>query len=1021
MAGFEWKGPVPSPAGWPIVLLLVLGVPLPAAAQYFGANRVQYQTFDYKVLKTEHFDIYYYPEEEEAVRLVARMAERWYARLANILRHDLRGRQPLVLYASHPHFRQTNVLGGEPGEGTGGVTEAYKRRIVMPLAGGLAETDHVLGHELVHAFQYDITTPEQGAGLPGASRLPLWFIEGMAEYLSLGPVDAHTAMWIREAAAREALPSIKDLNRSRYFPYRWGHAFWAYVAGRWGDDVVVDLLKAASAGSIDEAFEQVLGVKTKTLGEEWQAAIRAAVTPALEGTVAAARLGTPLLSERGEAGRLNVGPALSPDGSRILFLSERSLFSIDLFLADARTGRIERRVIRTDTDPHFDSLQFIESAGAWHPDGRQFVVAAVSRGRPVLTVLDVDRARIVREIAVPGVDQVFGPSWSPDGSRVVVSGLSGGLLDLYVVDAAGGRVERLTHDPFAELHPQWAPDGRRIAFTTDRFTSRLDDLAFGPYRLAVLDVATREIRPVATWPAGRSTNPQWLPSGDALAFIADPDGIPNIYTVDLASGRVSRATNLQSGVSGITALSPALSVAARSGRVAFTVFERDAYDIYAAEGVPALAAAASGPVAGSRTAAVVPGGRAEGSKVAQALATPEADLPPADQPAEVADYRPALSLDAIVQPTAGVGVDRFGAFATGGIAMQFSDMLGDHVLLTAIEANGGLRDIGGGAMYLNQRRRLNWGLIADQTPYRTGAFAAGFGIAGGRRAYIEQEQIFRETNRGLSGLVQYPFSRAERVELSAGFRQIGFDYEVTTRVFDPITGSLLAETKEDLPRPDPLNLGELSAALVHDTSVFGAVGPLNGQRYRFELTRMTGSIDFTGVLADFRRYVMPVRPLTIAGRVLHYGRYGGGGEDERLSPLYLGAPTLVRGYDVSSFSASECDPTPDGSCRVFDQLVGSRLLVANLELRAPLVGLFSRDRLYGPLPVELAVFADAGVAWTRNETPTFAGGDRPWVRSWGVAIRGNLLGFAVAEVNYVRPLDRPGKGWVWQFNLAPAF
>ena len=54
----------------------------------------------------------------------------------------------------------------------------------------------------------------------------------MAEYLSLGPVDAQTAMWMRDAALREKLPHIKDLDDPKYFPYRWGHAFWAYIGAQ---------------------------------------------------------------------------------------------------------------------------------------------------------------------------------------------------------------------------------------------------------------------------------------------------------------------------------------------------------------------------------------------------------------------------------------------------------------------------------------------------------------------------------------------------------------------------------------------------------------------------------------------------------------------------------------------------------------------------------------------------------------------------------------------------------------------
>ena len=268
------------------VLLTLLSVPSPTLAQggYFGRNKVQYQKFDFRVLKTEHFDIYYYPEEDKAAQMAARMAERWYSRLSQILDHELTGRQPIILYASGPHFRQTNTVEGEIGEGTGGVTEAYKRRIVLPFAGPIQATDHVLGHELVHAFQYDITGTNVSANSAGALALPLWFIEGMAEYLSLGPVDPHTAMWMREAARRERLPEVDDLNNPRYFPYRYGHALWAYIGGKYGDDVVGMMLRAAAGRetTYKAAIEEVLKIDSKTLSKEWHAAEFEAYRPIAE-------------------------------------------------------------------------------------------------------------------------------------------------------------------------------------------------------------------------------------------------------------------------------------------------------------------------------------------------------------------------------------------------------------------------------------------------------------------------------------------------------------------------------------------------------------------------------------------------------------------------------------------------------------------------------------------------------------------------------------------------------------------
>src|SRR5215210_5084587 len=372
----------------------------PLSAQYFGRNKVQYKKLDFQVLKTEHFDIYFYPEEREGIDIAARMAERWHARLERVLAHQLRGRQPLVLYASHPDFEQTNAIAGELGEGTGGVTEGLRRRIILPLGGPLADTDHVIGHELLHAYQFDITTPRDGGGrgaIPGAQRLPLWFVEGMAEYLSIGPIDPHTALWVRDAVLQEKLPRIKDLDDPDYFPYRWGQAFWAYVAGRWGDEMVGRLLRdAARAGSPDLAIESNLGMKTEQLSEEWQAALRHLAEQVPKDTAPAGTIANLLTKPRGLGGELNVSPSLSPDGSKVAFLSERGLFSIDLYIANAETGDVIESVSRTAIDPHFSSLQFISSAGGWSPAGDRFAFAVITAGRPALAIYDVAARRVER-------------------------------------------------------------------------------------------------------------------------------------------------------------------------------------------------------------------------------------------------------------------------------------------------------------------------------------------------------------------------------------------------------------------------------------------------------------------------------------------------------------------------------------------------------------------------------------------------------------------------------------------------
>ena len=991
----------------------------PSSAQYFGRNKVQYERFDFKVLTTEHFDIYYYPEEEAAVALAARMAERWYARISKLLQHELRGRQPLILYAAHPHFQQTNTLSGEIGEGTGGVTESAKRRVILPFAGGLAETDHVLGHELVHAFQYDMAaqTDLQGRPIgPGLQALPLWFIEGMAEYLSIGPVDANTAMWVREASARNAMPTIDRLDDPDFFPYRYGHAFWAYVAGRWGDRAVGDLLRATGPeGDIEGAIAAILGTDDDALSKEWHDATRQSFAAVYETTKPPSAFGRALISRDTGGGEINLSPAISPDGKRIVFLSERSLFSIDMFVADVATGRIGRRLVETTSDPHFDSLQFLSSAGDWAPDNRRFVFAALSAGQPVLTIVDADRGRREAEHEFADLGEIYNPAWSPDGRRIAFSALKGGVLDLYLFDLESRQLQQLTNDPFADLDPEWTPDGSEIVWVTDRFSSDLQSLSFGNYRIAAMSPSARKPRAFAGFDIGRNTNPEFAADG-TLYFVATPDGIPNVYRQG-RTGSATRVTNVVSGVSGITPLTPAMSAASAAPAMVFTVFEDDRYNIYATD---TERPATVGALAPTLNAAVLPPASRRPDTVVQLLESASAGLP-AQRAYPVEDYKATLSLDAISQPMIGVGADQFGAYAAGGIALLFSDILGDHMIGATVQTSNRVEETGGQLMYLNRTQRWNYGFQLEHLPYSTGGFAQGTIEVDGQQAFAEQTFRVTQINSSAAALAQYPFSRVHRAEFSAGFRRIGFDAEVETLLFSPITGELFDERVEDLPHPEALTLGEATAALVYDSSVFGATSPLVGRRYRFEYTQLAGTLNYGGLLADYRRYFMPVRPFTLAVRGLHYGRYGGDAEDSRLTPLFIGYQGLVRGYDLGSFDANECNSVDFQTCEAFDRLNGSRVAIAGVELRFPLLGLFSRRSFYGPFPIEMAFFGDAGVAWTSDTKPSFAGGDRDWVRSAGVALRANLLGFAVAEFDYVRPFDRSRKGWIWQFGLTPGF
>jgi Tol biopolymer transport system component len=998
------------------LLILITGAALlapPLEAQYFGRNKVQYDRFDFRIIKTKHFDVFYYPEFKDVAEESARMAERWYARLSRMFNHEIKGRQPLILYASSPHFQQTTTTSEMLSEGTGGFTEPLKRRIVLPVGSSPAETDHVIGHELVHAFQFDLMMPggpNAGAANAGALRVPLWFIEGLAEYLSIGSVDPNTSMWMRDVTQRKELPAVKKLdNPYKYFPYRYGQALWAYITGRWGDEMVPRLMKGVGrVGDLEAVMTKVLGINYEKLSKDWLAAYKEAYDPLLSQTQLVDPASKALFKGT-EENVYNISPSLSPDGKYMMYLSTRDLFSIDLYLADAATGEIKKKITKTAIDPEFESIQFIKSAGAWDAQGKQFVFGAVSMGKPVLTFFDLDKEKITEEVEFNNLDEIFTPTWSPDGRYIAFSALAGGQTDIYAYDLGSKSLKQLTDDFYGDVHPAWSPDGRSIAFVTDRFTTDLSLLSIGDYELALLDPVSGDIQRLQAFAGAKNVNPQWSPDSKSLYFLSDQSGKTDIYRLELDGNKLYQITNLYT----------ALTVAHDIGRLAYSAYDSGRFSIFYIDNAEALQGNAAIAQFGGKLLSVLPPRDQPSGALLGLLKNPLFGLPEQVEFPE-SSYKPKLTLDYVAPPQIGVGVDRFGTYTGGGVGLFWTDMLGYHTLGTIVQSSSRLKDLTGIVNYQNSRRRLNWGGAIGRVPYVVGGYTASLGEVGGEMAIIEQEYLFWQINYQLAGFLSYPINQVRRIEVYGGFQYIDFDQEVITQAYSYYDGYLLYRDIQKLPSPASMNFFYTTMALIYDSAMFGATGPILGQSYILEVTPTIGSIYYYSILADYRRYFMPARPFTLAFRILHYGRWGRDAEDERMWPVYIGYDSLVRGYDYYSFGYDEVT-----GANPFDgnRLYGSKILVANAELRFPLFRVLGIGKgYYGILPIDMIAFYDWGVAWTDDEKPNFLNGSRAPISSAGVGLRMNVFGYLVLGVNYVYPFDRqPNKGWYFQVSFFPGF
>ena len=477
-----------------LMALLAVLLPAGASAQFFGKNKVQYKTHDWRVLRTEHFDIHYYQGTEAAVHDAAMMAERAYRRLSRALDHNITARTPVVLYASNADFEQTNVVPDLIGSGTGGLTEFVKRRVLLPFTGSYADLDHVLTHELVHAFEIDILFGERQGLLanPFSSTPPLWLMEGTAEYLSIGRVDNNTKMWLRDAALEGYLIPIGTLSYvGDIRVYRFGQSIMEFIADSYGIQKIGEIFKRIRRfGNLDAALESATGLSVDVLSKKWTDSVRKAYLPDVADYDRPDAIADALTSTARDMSNFNVAPAVSPSGTQLVYISDRSMYS-DIYLASALDGEVFKKVVAGERTRTVETLRYISTAMTWSPDEKQIAYPASAGGEDALYIHDVRSGKVVRKLLF-GLDAIYSPTFSPDGTRIAFIGLKGGQSHLCTADVDGRNYRLLISGRHAVRDPAWSPDGGRIAFLSWRDDnwgiyvmaadgSSLEDEGIGPF------------------------------------------------------------------------------------------------------------------------------------------------------------------------------------------------------------------------------------------------------------------------------------------------------------------------------------------------------------------------------------------------------------------------------------------------------------------------------------------------------------------------------------------------------------
>ncbi len=912
-----------------LIAVLLAPVHIVHAQYHFGRNKIQYEDFDWQVLKTEHFDIHYYPEMQELAEHGAYFAEEVYKELESKFNYSLNHRVPIIFYSSNLHFKQTNTFPGFIPDGVGGFFEFLKGRVVIPANGEIAKFRRVIRHELVHVFTFlKSFRVLKEYRIPLTQRMPLWFTEGLAEYWS-GEPDYQHEMVLRDALFSNYFVPLENMFmiRGTFQMYKQGEAICRFISEEYGEEKLLRIIDNIwKHKDFRKVLELTLHQDFDEIAANWDAWIKSQYYPILQETVPPA-LATDPIAVRGFSSKPTYYE--KSDGTRnVYYIGNRTgytnLYHRTVDSLYHPTSK-ESALIKGERDNRFEAFHFFESRISISKEGKLAFVTKSGENNSV-HIYDLEGDFLEGSFQFSDLMAIYSPTWSPDGKRIAFSSIErGGFSDLYIFTLADGTLEKLTDDVYDERDPAWSPDGNSIVFSSDRTGTGKN----GAYNLFMFDVNERSIHYV-THGDHHDFSPQWSPDGKHVLFTSvrkdstGKYGAQDMWVIDMdatlgtppavattsfsptnrfwdqpfTTREAKRLTNITTA-----AFDP---VWTKDQQIIFTSFERHGFSIRTLAGVDSLITHPKDVIEHNLAAKESHWEYAKISDGNGATSVP---------------YKRKYSLD-IAQGQ----VSQNHIFGTyGGALISFSDLMSnDRWYITVYNLGRTRQDF---------LRSMNVAINRVQFHKRAN-FSYGLFRYGGERYDITDPDaptafpyVF-ETMYGVNAGVSYPISMFKRIEVSSSISTSHREIPVSR-----------------IDRKAVLLSNALS--LVHDNTLYGMNGPMDGWRANLTLAYTTdirySNVSYYTLMGDFRHYWRITPQITFASRAM--GRMNHGRE-ARL--FILGGSWDLRGKRLYSVR-------------------GKKMWFTSHELRFPIMNypslLIPVLAPFGIANLRGAAFFDAAHAW----------------------------------------------------------
>jgi hypothetical protein len=514
---------------------------------FYGKNRVQHKNFDWSILQSQNFEIYFYKGGESIAKMAAGYAESDFTRMTDLVGYSPYTKTKIFIYNSVADLQQSNIGIDAQGYSTGGQTKFFRPEIELAFTGDKASFRKEINRSVASALVFEMM---YGGSLKDLIKsayfltLPDWFIPGVTQYLAEG-WTVELDDYMRDMVKYRKIKNIDSYTGED--AQLIGHSLWNYIAEEYGKQSIANILNLTRiVRNSESGIQNTIGINYNRFINDWKKFYIDQATG-----IGAEHTTIPLANLMRKNSKDFFYKHLKINHSQnLIAFSENNKGAYKVKIKNLQNNK-ETTIFKGGYRTTEQAINFNVPLLTWRNE-TQLVIIGYQKGLLHLWLYDT-KTKKKRANKLP-FTHIHSLAASDDGSQLVLSAEKEGQNDLYTYKFENQAITQLTDDIFDDITPSFLKNSNKIVFASNRLndttalapkgtltdiSDRFNIFVYNPQNKKNLDRLTNtlstDLSPIAA-------------NENTVLYLSNQRGIVHLFGYEFSTGVSKQITNFEHSI-----------------------------------------------------------------------------------------------------------------------------------------------------------------------------------------------------------------------------------------------------------------------------------------------------------------------------------------------------------------------------------------------------------------------------------------------------------------------------------------